>query len=532
MSRDRKAAGGQESGFALLLVFLMAAVIAISLYMQIPRVAFESQRNQEELLIQRGEQYKRAIQLYYRALHKYPARIEDLENTNNQRFLRHRFVDPVTGKSEWRLIHIGPGGAFTDSKLAKNKPQQAKTDQSVNTFTAEGPAFGSTLTPTSQQRGPRRRASEGGQTPGDPSVQAGLMPAPSDPAAIAPQPDMAQPGMMQPGMVQPGMVQPGMIQPGVAQPANAAAASSGNFAGQVLNPDPNAPQQQNAAAQMMRQILFSPRQFPGGNPQGVGVQAPPFGSQQPQATQTPDMNPQSAGPSQTPGAFNNSSTPNSGMFGGRQVGAAIAGVASLSERDSIKIYNDQEEYDKWEFVYDFAKEKAGRGAGTSQVASATGSNGSADPNASGANNNGSNSVFATGGAGSRLGRSTAPVIRPGGGSGTGFGAGFGVSIGGGTGQAQPIPGVVNPGQPRPGQPGPFFQPVPGQPPPAPVQQPPDQQIPLPVPARPPSENTPVPAPPPQAEPPAETPVPMPELPEIPTEPPDQPEPQNPPQEPQ
>jgi len=30
----------QESGTALLMVFLMAAIIAISLYMEIPRVAF------------------------------------------------------------------------------------------------------------------------------------------------------------------------------------------------------------------------------------------------------------------------------------------------------------------------------------------------------------------------------------------------------------------------------------------------------------------------------------------------------------
>ena len=34
----------RESGFALLLVFLMAATIAVTLYLQIPRVAFQAQR--------------------------------------------------------------------------------------------------------------------------------------------------------------------------------------------------------------------------------------------------------------------------------------------------------------------------------------------------------------------------------------------------------------------------------------------------------------------------------------------------------
>src|SRR6202008_3778306 len=92
----------RESGFAMLLVFLMAAVIAISLYIQIPRVAFEAQRQKEQLLMERGEQYKRAIQLFVRANGKYPTKIDDLENFNNRRFLRHRFKDPITGKDEWR----------------------------------------------------------------------------------------------------------------------------------------------------------------------------------------------------------------------------------------------------------------------------------------------------------------------------------------------------------------------------------------------------------------------------------------------
>src|SRR5688500_14112480 len=58
-----------ESGFALLLVFAMAGAIAIMLYSQMPRVAFEAQRDKEELLIQRGEEYVRAIQLF---VSKYP----------------------------------------------------------------------------------------------------------------------------------------------------------------------------------------------------------------------------------------------------------------------------------------------------------------------------------------------------------------------------------------------------------------------------------------------------------------------------
>src|ERR1041385_1634353 len=98
-----------ESGFALLLVFLMAAILAITLYKEIPRVAFESQRQKEQLLIERGEQYKRAIYVFVKTNNRWPARIEELESFNNRHYLRRKYTDPMTGKEEWRLIHIQNG---------------------------------------------------------------------------------------------------------------------------------------------------------------------------------------------------------------------------------------------------------------------------------------------------------------------------------------------------------------------------------------------------------------------------------------
>src|SRR5580658_6587786 len=108
MKRARK-----DSGFALLLVFLMSAMIAISLYMEMPRVAMESQRQKEQLLIVRGEEYKRAILVFFKTTQRWPTKFEDLESFNNRRFLRRRYIDPMTGKDEWRLIHIN-NGVFTD----------------------------------------------------------------------------------------------------------------------------------------------------------------------------------------------------------------------------------------------------------------------------------------------------------------------------------------------------------------------------------------------------------------------------------
>src|SRR5581483_4514158 len=44
-----------------------------------------------------------------------------LENFNNHRYLRHRYRDPMTGKDEWRLIHIN-GNVLTDSVTMQANP--------------------------------------------------------------------------------------------------------------------------------------------------------------------------------------------------------------------------------------------------------------------------------------------------------------------------------------------------------------------------------------------------------------------------
>ena len=112
----------RERGFALLVIFLIAAAVAFTMYQEIPRAAFESARDKEQLLMDRGNQYKRAIQVFYAENKRYPARIEDLESTNKKRYLRRRYIDPMTGKDEWRLIHTN--GAFLTDSLVKKPPAQ------------------------------------------------------------------------------------------------------------------------------------------------------------------------------------------------------------------------------------------------------------------------------------------------------------------------------------------------------------------------------------------------------------------------
>ncbi len=107
MTSSPQGRANSEAGYILLAVLFLVALILLSLAVAAPRIAKSIQRDKELELIHRGEQYKRAIKLYYRKFGSYPASIDQLENTNNIRFLRKRYTDPMTGKDDWKIIHFG-----------------------------------------------------------------------------------------------------------------------------------------------------------------------------------------------------------------------------------------------------------------------------------------------------------------------------------------------------------------------------------------------------------------------------------------
>ena len=90
----------------LLTLLLIMALMAIAAAMIASSITFEIRRDKEEEMIHRGVQYSRAIRAYYKKFNRYPAKIEDLENTNQMRFLRKRYKDPLTGK-DFKLLHYG-----------------------------------------------------------------------------------------------------------------------------------------------------------------------------------------------------------------------------------------------------------------------------------------------------------------------------------------------------------------------------------------------------------------------------------------
>lgn len=407
--RQAPGASQGERGFALLFVFLMAAVIGLYLYMQLPRVAFESERDKEQLLIDRGEQYKRAIQLYVLAVKKYPSKIEDLENTNDKRYLRQRYIDPFTGKDEWRLIHVNAAGILTDSLVQKpptapdgstpgsGQPGQQNGQQPAgassffgSTATTQGTqgATGQTGTtappdPNDVNQTVRKRPSDVvGQAytnpvnadPNDPSTWAPITLAPVNNGANGTAPtgqppsgavgfngglpgqapgQPGQPGVGQPGIT-PGFPLPG--QPGFNPTQNQFKIdANGNL---VPVQPPQTPMQPSGIGGPNGlnpnggvQNAGAPQQQPAPGMGGAGIN--PFGNgmgAQNVATQAinnmlTNPNPQAGGGLGT----------SQGMTTG-----GIAGVASMYKGTSIKTYATRQKYQEWEFIFSLNNQQNGQ----------------------------------------------------------------------------------------------------------------------------------------------------------------------------
>jgi hypothetical protein len=413
--KGRAKARDGESGFALLLVFVMAAAISITLYMEVPRIAFESQRTKEQMAIDRGLQYERAIQLFYRKFHLYPQTLDDLETTRNVRFLRHRYKDPLTGK-DFRLLHVGPAGQLTDSLVQPPAPLPGSS-------TGNGPnsTQGSSTSASSQTSGSSQTASSNSAPAGDPNNPAN----PNDPNAQSP-PDPLNMALRRPSdrIIGAGGGAAGGTGVGVAGGANGVFVGDPGQQPPPSEPDPNQPQQPlpgqpvqqpadpNQPAQPGQPQDPSQPTFPGQPP--VSGQAPQDPSQAPQPPAvpiqfSPGLSSSAANPGQTPGTPNSLQQPSGfqaapgqaqqygqlpgqptpgGAAGQTQSAASliqnilttprqppssisgftsgntggIAGVASTADGKGIHVVNDHAKYKEWEFIYDLKKDKTVMGA--------------------------------------------------------------------------------------------------------------------------------------------------------------------------
>jgi hypothetical protein len=473
-----------QRGYALLLVFAMAAAVAVMLYLEMPRVAFEHQRNKEGLLVERGEEYVRAIELFVRKNGKYPQTVEELESFQNLRYLRRRYKDPMTGSEEWRLVHVDAAGQFVDSLVHKREEQKKESGPSILSSNIVGigesaqvlqrPGEGGSpalqrrasdriipgtpgAPPAQEEEAPQEESRSGPPLPGAQGVQPFE---PVTPAIPGTQPPGTQPPGLQPGA--PGAAPGAMQPPGF--PTQPVSSQQGGMMGQPIQqggpafgfggaPQPASGRTSTGPASGFGQSGFAQG---GASPGGFG----PTGFGQSGGGAFGGMaGAQGGAPNQAIQAIRNILTNPRGApqgvgvpgQGGAALGGGLVGVASKKDQEGIRIYNEKTNYKEWEFLFDAKKamEKAGAGgrlpgAGAGQQA-APGQPGR--PAQGGFGASGVQSSF-----GGMSGGTPAPS-RPssGGSSGFGFGGGsFGSGGGfGSSGAGAGSGGSASPGTSRP-----------------------------------------------------------------------------------
>ena len=112
----------RQAGYAVIVVVLLLALVAIALTAALPRVLTQGRREREVELIFRGEQYRRAIGLFNRKFGRLPLSLDELLYTSQLSFLRRAWPDPMSSKGEWRVIRVGPSGEMIGSVTGRAGP--------------------------------------------------------------------------------------------------------------------------------------------------------------------------------------------------------------------------------------------------------------------------------------------------------------------------------------------------------------------------------------------------------------------------
>lgn len=128
VARSRRS---EESGFAFLMALgMMLIVLALSLVV-LQNYVTDGKRTQEEETIWRGQQYERAIRLYYHKMGHYPQTMDDLQKGGLQlHFLRQAYKNPMNKTDgTWRFIYVNATGQITGSVRYATLQQMVLIDQ-------------------------------------------------------------------------------------------------------------------------------------------------------------------------------------------------------------------------------------------------------------------------------------------------------------------------------------------------------------------------------------------------------------------
>jgi type II secretory pathway pseudopilin PulG len=104
----------QQRGFTLMGALILVAMMGAGLAAYGGIASHAAQREKEAELLFRGNEYRQAIERYYKKERKYPKALAEL--VEDKRFptpahhLRRLYPDPLTGQADWELMNAPEGG--------------------------------------------------------------------------------------------------------------------------------------------------------------------------------------------------------------------------------------------------------------------------------------------------------------------------------------------------------------------------------------------------------------------------------------
>ena len=298
-----------QRGYAYLMALFMVTTLIIASQVAVRNYLTEGRREREDQLIWRGQQYVRAIRLYYRKTGHYPSNLDDLKKGMPElHFLRYAaYKDPMKkDDGAWRFIYVNAAGQIIGSTRYATLQQMAIMDMN------------------------------GGKIPG-----------------VKKEGDSDQPGVPASSLADQTNNLNTSNPPGTDANTNSQNASS-------QNPSPNSTPPVGATPDNSQNA-------------GVGSGAPNSASPNPNSMATsPGASPSptnAAGtPAGGPGGINTNMNNQSmaalaalkptGPVDGPVLGGFLTGVASTVDKPSIRIYNGGKKYLNWEFIWNPVEDQA------------------------------------------------------------------------------------------------------------------------------------------------------------------------------
>jgi type II secretory pathway pseudopilin PulG len=115
--------GAAEAGYAMAALLVALAVMAVMMSVALPVWRHDAQREKEEELVFRGQQYVRAIRLYQTKTGALPVSVDSLVQG---RYLRKKYKDPITGEDFEPIsaANPNPGGVTGSTRPGAGGTQQ------------------------------------------------------------------------------------------------------------------------------------------------------------------------------------------------------------------------------------------------------------------------------------------------------------------------------------------------------------------------------------------------------------------------